>query len=402
MEVVTYSLRNGKASSDEYYQDVAAFTDMVLAEAKQLHPIAEKFRAYVENEGIEAVRSLDEYVFELMTLGTLWRTYADDAQEVSSGWTGILAFLARLRQRGGVIKPVVDSMRGILATVFLTPVDREWSPEASLKHLDKLIRWMEATGDHVQEVKRLHNWREYWATMQAEQVAEDIDAAIAFAKWFEKSSLKALGHYTPNVDQFLQQKQQEHRWKEDVVFSARRRVEYHLNMVGAEIMNRAFREDFLKMKNKAVILPACMRFYPKPKCQAHSNGLSCECTGCEPRCRVNMLMKLGKKHSFSVHLVPHESSVFSGDAGKTLIGEGVGIVGIACVSNLVSGGWKAKGLSMPPQCVLLDHCGCRKHWHEQGIATDINFKKLMQIMGIRNVEKDTAGHAEMIPTTATV
>jgi len=48
--------------------------------------------------------------------------------------------------------------------------------------------------------------------------------------------------------------------------------------------------------------------------------------------------------------VPHEPSVFSGDVGRQLIGEGAGVEDIACVSNLVAGGWKAKGLGMPPQC----------------------------------------------------
>ncbi len=125
-----------------------------------------------------------------------------------------------------------------------------------------------------------------------------------------------LGKYTPNVEQFLKEKQPGHRWKEDVIFSARRRVEYHLNMVGAEIMNRAFRADFLKAKNKAVVLPSCMRYYPKPQCKARSNGVSCECAECTPQCRVNQLVKMGRKFGFSVHLVPHESSVLSGDDGK--------------------------------------------------------------------------------------
>ena len=59
-------------------------------------------------------------------------------------------------------------------------------------------------------------------------------------------------------------------------------------------------------------------------------------------------------------------------------------MGIACVSHLISGGWKAKSLGMPPQCVLLDYCGCRKHWHERGIPTDINFGRLLEILGIEN------------------
>ncbi len=388
MDVVTYSLKGGEGTSDRYYRDVMAFTDIVLGQARVMSPIVEQFQAYLREKGIEQVRSHDEYVFELLMLGTLWRAYADDAHDVSSGWTGILSGLARLRQQGGVIKGAADAARGILATLFLKPTDHDWHPRATLEHLDRLLRWMEATGDYVQEVRRLHHWRDYWAGQPAKAVSSQIDIAIGFAAWFEGRSLEGLGRYTPNVERFLRERQPSHLWKEDVIFSARPRVEYHLNMVGAEIMNRAFRDDFMKTKRKAVILPACMRYYPKPQCKAHSNGLSCECAECTPQCRVNQLTKMGRKFGFGVFLVPHESSVFSGDAGRTLIGEGAGIVGVACVSNLISGGWKAKGLGLPPQCVLLDHCGCRKHWHDQGIATDINMGQLRNVLGLSLLPAD--------------
>jgi hypothetical protein len=53
MDVITFSLKNGQARSDQYYCDGAAFTDQVLAEA--------------------------ECAFELLTLGVLWRVHAGDA-----------------------------------------------------------------------------------------------------------------------------------------------------------------------------------------------------------------------------------------------------------------------------------------------------------------------------------
>jgi hypothetical protein len=386
MEVVTYSLKGGECTSDRYYRDVAAFTDEFVSKAAMFHPLVEKFQAYMKEEGKETVRSRDEYVFELAMLGTLWCTYGDDAHGVSVGWTKIMAGLASLRQRGGLVKSIADSARGVMATLFLSPVDRNWCPRPTPEHLGRLLNWMAATGDYVQEVRRLRNWLDYWAGQPQPVIAAEITMALGFSDWFADRSLVVLGKYTPNVEQFLKEKQPGHRWKEDVIFSARRRVEYHLNMVGAEIMNRAFRDDFLKAKNKAVILPACMRYYPKPQCKARSNGLSCVCAECMPQCRVNQLTKMGRKFGFTVHLVPHESSVFSGDAGKKLIGEGVGIVGIACVSNLVSGGWKAKGLGLPPQCVLLDHCGCRKHWHSQGIPTDINLGRLREVLAIKTTK----------------
>jgi hypothetical protein len=317
-----------------------------------------------------------------LTLGTLWRQYCDDAHDLPGMPRKMLIGLADMRKQGGSVKQAADVLRGLLATAFLSPVNRPWFPRPTPDHLEKLLDWMSATGDYQQEVRRLQAWRDFWSCCDAKATCDDIWEAISFAGWFEEASAQSLGKYTPNVEKFLKEKQPGHRWKEDVIFSARRRVEYHLNMVGAEIMNRAFRDAFVNTTKKAVVLPACMRYHSKPECKARTIGLACECTGCTPQCRVNQLTKMGRKSGFAVHLVPHESSVFSGDSGKTLLGDDVGIVGIACVSNLVSGGWKAKAMGMPPQCVLLDHCGCRKHWHEQGIPTDINMKRLRLTLGL--------------------
>lgn len=39
-----------------------------------------------------------------------------------------------------------------------------------------------------------------------------------------------------------------------------------------------------------------------------------------------------------------------------------GLIGVACVLNLLTGGFEMKRLGIPSQCVFLDHSGCRKHW----------------------------------------
>ncbi|HYG57783.1 MAG TPA: DUF116 domain-containing protein, partial [Symbiobacteriaceae bacterium] len=96
---------------------------------------------------------------------------------------------------------------------------------------------------------------------------------------------------------------------------------------------------------------------------------------------VHQLTCMGKKHGFSVVMLSHASS-FSREGAKSTLGEDAGIVGIACVPNLCAGGWKAKALGLPAQCVLLDYCGCRSHWHEEGIPTDINIKQLARVLGL--------------------
>lgn len=80
--------------------------------------------------------------------------------------------------------------------------------------------------------------------------------------------------------------------------------------------------------------------------------------------------------------MPHESSVFAGEAGQELLGDGAGVLGVTCVQNLLAGGWKALRLGLPPQCVLLDHCGCRKHWHAEGISTEIDEAELRRVLAI--------------------
>ena len=78
MDVITYSLRNGQARSDQYYRDVAAFTDQVLAEAKsRIRSLVEAFQSYLQANSREVSRTGAEYTFELLTLGVwcyhFWR-----------------------------------------------------------------------------------------------------------------------------------------------------------------------------------------------------------------------------------------------------------------------------------------------------------------------------------------
>ena len=70
--------------------------------------------------------------------------------------------------------------------------------------------------------------------------------------------MDALGRYTPNVEFFLAYSHPAYRWREDFIFTGRQRVEYHLYMVGMEIMNRSFRELFLKAEQKILFVPPCM------------------------------------------------------------------------------------------------------------------------------------------------
>ncbi len=60
------------------------------------------------------------------------------------------------------------------------------------------------------------------------------------------------------------------------------------------MLNRAYREEFLKTKEKRLLLPACMRLnFNNCKACETKNGYVCE--KCTKSCKVNMYTKLGGK-----------------------------------------------------------------------------------------------------------
>jgi hypothetical protein len=374
MDAITFSLRADQTRSDQYYRDIAAFTDEVLARAD--HDLGTILTALAASEG-EAARTAPEYAFELLTLGALWRVYGQRSLKLARPSQRVLSALAVLRERSSLARPAVDVLRGALATVFLArnghavPV-----PEPpTLAHLDRLIDWLAATGDFEQEVTRLR------AILSIQPTGDQIAAVLALADWFAPRSLDALGRYTANVERFLHETHPSYRWREDVIFCGRARLEYHLNMVGTEIMNRAFRAAFLAAPRKIVLVPPCMRAKTADECQARETPFGEQCAACEPRCHVHQVTQLGKKHGFAVYIMARELTSFSPGEGAQAAMTEFGVVGVSCPLTNAQGGWKAKKLHIPAQGLLLDYCGCVYHWHlDGGIPTAINLRQLMHLL----------------------
>lgn len=383
MYIITYSLKADTTNSDEFYNLTSLYTDEVIAKAESL--IGPVVRSYLDYHRLKSVGfscSHGEAVLEVLLLGTLWRIYGGDAMGIDDMPRNMLALLAEMRRQNGNLKPGIDFLRGIMSTIFLSPdlYDNMQLIAPGLGNFSKLVLWLESTGEFVQEVKRLHKWQTYLSALKDTEAADIIASAITLSLWFENSSEEKLGSYTENVERYLNETRPGRYWHEDVIFCGRRRVEYHLNMVGAEIMNRAFRKAFLGTDRKLLLLPACMRLLPGSKCRAVSSGKNAGCVGCTSECQVNQLVQLGKKLKFDVAVVSHESSISSSKGRDLLLDENTGVIGVACVLNLISGGWMLQESGIPAQCVLLDYCGCRNHWHNEGIPTAINVNRLKSIL----------------------
>lgn len=381
IDIVTYSLIGQHVDSNEYYVDAAAFTNEVILNGKPIiNSIILDFKNYIKENNIESLRNNEEYLLELLTLAILWQLYSDDAFELSELPKNIIKKLVELRKQGGNIKAGADFIRGILSTIFLSPNSNyKSSIDLSLKNFKKFINWLSASGEFEEEVKRFANWEKYFSTLALKRLEEIFLTTAAYALWFRARSEVTIGKYTRNVNSFLKSEYPKHKFKEDVILCGRQRVEYHLNMVGAEIMNKAFRKDFLKTRIKKLLLPICMRYKNEKNCKAKPTQEGYVCRNCTAECTVSKLTEMGKKHGFEVLIIPHGSSAFREEKVKY---REIGIIGVACVLNLMSGGWKARGLNLVPQCVILDYCGCKKHWSEKGIVTGINVNQLKKVLDI--------------------
>ncbi|WP_432408394.1 DUF116 domain-containing protein [Wukongibacter sp. M2B1] len=381
---ITYSLKSCDCTSDKYYRTVGTFTNEVLFKINQsTEGLISDFQSFILKNNYEDLRSKNEYVFELLLLGVLWRNYIKKAIILGEVPKAFLIRLMNLREKSKIFKVAVDYIKGFSGKVWLLKENNEINDcDRTIENMKKLLDWLAASGEFNQEVKRLKQWYDYLSNRSLEEVSNVISMVLDLAEWFDFHSEKALGCFTRNVNKFLEENYHKHKWKEDNVYCGRKRIEYHLNMVGAEIMNRAFREDFLKTEEKRLLLPICMRFHCNSDCKAERSTEGYLCTGCTNHCNVNYLTQMGRKYGIKVFIIPHESAAFTkGKIEKNKIG----IIGVACVLNLASGGWKAKELGFVPQCVLLDYCGCKNHWSDSDEATEINISKLMDILQISEI-----------------
>ena len=381
MEIITYSLKNTDKKSDRFYEDLADYTTLVLQEGySQLGALVEEFQSWISGKELEAPRTTPERIFDLLVLGVLWLVHNHEIDQTSPRFQRLLGRLAVLRKRRPLLKPGIDLLRGWIGGFSLhAGQDGNRSLPLTTETLKALVVWLSASGDFKEEVRRLEIWAQFFA--ENANYTKYYAIIIEYAKYFNNSSLETLGKYTPNVEIFLAKTHPAYRWREDFIFTGRQRVEYHLYMVGMEVMNRAFREAFLKTEKKIIFVPPCMAAPADGKCQAKDTPYGARCAHCTPGCQVNQVTKYGEKYGIQVFMIPDSFSPLESSANHKQ-SKNLGVVGVSCPLTIISGGYEMKRLGIPAQGVLLDHCGCSWHWDPgKGIITEINFGKFIEIVG---------------------
>lgn len=377
--IVTYNLQQKQQNSDDYYKRIEQLAETI---SKQLtlhfQKELEDFEEYIRDQQIETLRSREEYGLELLMLGVYNSLYQPAAQQLKKWQETLLTHVVSMRQKTHLQKPFYSKLKGILTTKYLVKdMQNHSNPNYASTSLKQLISYLKASGEFEEAVARLNHWHAFLSLSPSKET-QLLKKCTKEAQQFEYLCEIHLKEYLPNVTTHLEKCRQTHKGREDYLWIQSQPVMYYLNMVGAEILNTAFRNSFQQAKEHYIFLPACMTYQNPGQCQRKETAKGYLCQQCTKQCPINQVTQLGKKYGAHTIIVEHGSDLYKTKVQGPSLEKGV--IGVACVLNLLEGGWKALQLGYVPQCVILDYCGCKQHWHEEGITTTINCKRLEDLL----------------------
>lgn len=378
-----YNLTNRKENSDLFYFQLEKVTKQVV-DAGMKH-FQSDIRNFMNSQPIingKMKNSENEHLLEILMIGVFWNQYQGRWR-----WNiGLVSPFFNLLNlfRSTFLKKGVDILKGLLGSFLLNKSPRNNLP-FDLDNFNNLIHWLSATGDFKQEVKMMKKWSDFLYTDSIRISYEFLAEVSAYAEWFETYTKNQLGSYTENVSSYLQHNKKIVQGREDQFFCTRTEVEYHMNMVGAQIMNDSLKEEFLKTDKKILLLPSCMA--KNSNCKATQSGDAIICQHCSADCNIFKTSLEMSKIGVETVIIKH-STDFSKWLKPWANQTNTGIIGTACVLNLLSGGYEMKQLGIPSQCVYLNYSGCKKHWSKTGTPTEINIDQVPKMLNrSENTEK---------------
>ena len=179
-----------------------------------------------------------------------------------------------------------------------------------------------------------------------------------------------LSAYTTGVQAHLRERRGFLRWGGTLSTSEE---QYHLYMIEIEVTNRFNMSPFNLAETKLAFLPHCRRDL-EATCKAAQRDVDYVCKGCTDGCSVNLTSKLLRRHRVKpyIWMTANLQAIFR-KARKE--GDRIGVLGIACVPELVRGMRLCMGRAVPVVGIPLDANRCSRWWGEF-YWNGVNLRKL--------------------------
>jgi hypothetical protein len=180
----------------------------------------------------------------------------------------------------------------------------------------------------------------------------------------------ALDEYTRNVPDHLKNLPVLKTWNKTIGTT---REQYHLYMLEIELTNRPHRDLFILADIKIALLPHCLKDFTV-ECKSAPDNFDYQCRQCSKICYENHISRLLKENQVESYLWMGAS--IAGKAKEVYRAHKVlGILGIACIPELVAGMRKCRKYGIPVIGLPLDANRCRR-WMGDFYPNSINLGQL--------------------------
>ena len=191
---------------------------------------------------------------------------------------------------------------------------------------------------------------------------------------FLKESENVLYSFTPGVESHL---------KNLSIFKFRETAlrlkewQYHMYMLEFALTNKINKKYFLDSDVKIALLPHCLRDLTK-ECKSDVNGLDYQCKHCSKCCFINEASKILKEKN----IIPYiwmTANIRTISKKYLTENKTLGILGIACIPELVRGMRSCAKKNIPAIGIPLDANRCIR-WMGNFYANSVNLQKLKELI----------------------
>jgi hypothetical protein len=227
----------------------------------------------------------------------------------------------------------------------------------SFSHEEALLLKVQALSKHKREITRLRTREE-----------DSADARLV------KLLYDQLNRFTSHLQSHLRSLRGLDRWDRTLTMAEE---QYHLAMVEIELVNRIYADRFRSCGTKYAFLPHCLRDLTAD-CRSAQRDIDYVCKGCSTDCNVNRASKSLRLHGVKpyIWMTADLRAIFRRVNKK---GGSLGVLGIACIPELLRGMRMCLKHKIPVVGIPLDANRCARWWGEFHPNT-INLPKLERLL----------------------
>lgn len=160
------------------------------------------------------------------------------------------------------------------------------------------------------------------------------------------------------------------------------REQYFLYMVEFELVNRIHRKTFLDSKFRIALLPYCLK-ETQTNCKASADTIDLVCRGCMTTCYINKISKVLRDHGVNPYILSRGNlkSLFE----KSIrFNDSIGVLGIACVVELIQGMRFCMKAGLPVVGIPLNANRCPR-WTGGCFNTSVDLSALQKILNEESI-----------------